>query len=209
MEPFFKKTGLPSHLKRWQNTVDAMLDGVDADGPIYLMIDQKHCLPGQMHRREGIHIDGYWHGHGIQAHSHSSEPSREQWSPEPAKHQPMPFEQPEPDETPSPRRIRRRLSAWSEATLSSPEAIILASNYESCRGYLGNWEGSIGNKGACEHIDVADMNPIMLKSDTAYVGNVAFLHETLPVQHEVMRTLVRLNVSGWEPDWTNHERASA
>lgn len=74
MRPFFKHEGLPEHLSRWQPTVDAMLDGIDTDCPIYLMIDQKEVKANTTHRRPGMHLDGFWipqlqaysePGHGI------------------------------------------------------------------------------------------------------------------------------------------------
>lgn len=60
MREFTKAAGLPADLRRWQDTVDAMLDGVDASGPIYLMVDQGVVRSGVTHRRPGVHVDGYW-----------------------------------------------------------------------------------------------------------------------------------------------------
>ncbi len=60
MVPFTKRDGLPDRLHRWQPTVDAMLEGIDAPGVIYIMVDEKVVVPGQSHRRPGVHIDGYW-----------------------------------------------------------------------------------------------------------------------------------------------------
>lgn len=60
MREFTKAKGLPTDLSRWQNTVDAMLHGVESTGPIYIMIDQGEVLPAASHRRPGLHIDGYW-----------------------------------------------------------------------------------------------------------------------------------------------------
>ena len=80
MREFRKSTGLPAHLSRWQSTIDAMLDGVDTDGPIYLMIDQGVVKATSSHRRPGLHIDGYWNP-AISAHGgggrHSRTPSDE------------------------------------------------------------------------------------------------------------------------------------
>ena len=74
MREFTKAAGLPCDLARWQPTVDAMLDGVDATGPIYLMVDQTRVLTGHAQRRPGLHVDGYWnacearHGGGHGGH---------------------------------------------------------------------------------------------------------------------------------------------
>lgn len=65
MREFRLETGLPEDLKRWQQTVDQMLVGVDTDGPIYLMVDQKFVTAAETHRRPGLHVDGYWNPTGI------------------------------------------------------------------------------------------------------------------------------------------------
>lgn len=74
MREFTKAAGLPADLRRWQETVDAMLDGVDASGPIFLMIDQAPVRVATTHRRPGLHVDGYWRpalqAHGGGGHSH-------------------------------------------------------------------------------------------------------------------------------------------
>lgn len=51
---------LPEVAKRWQQTIDDMLHGIDHDGPVYLMVDQKRVEAGKLHRRGGMHIDGFW-----------------------------------------------------------------------------------------------------------------------------------------------------
>lgn len=71
MQKFYKETGLPKHLRRWQQTVDQMLSDVDTDQPIFFMVDQGIVKPNTSHRRPGAHIDGYWieelqsHGGGL------------------------------------------------------------------------------------------------------------------------------------------------
>ena len=60
MRKFNQDSGLPQDLRRWQDTVDAMLQGVHAPGPIYLMVDQAAVKAGQLHRRGGLHVDGHW-----------------------------------------------------------------------------------------------------------------------------------------------------
>ena len=75
MKEFYKEKGLPSELSRWQNTVDSMLEGVETDGPIYLMIDQGVVKGGTSQRRGGLHVDGYWNprisAHGGTKHTGS------------------------------------------------------------------------------------------------------------------------------------------
>ncbi len=173
MRPFTIKSGLPSHLQRWQKTVDAMLRGVETDGPIYLMIDQGLVRGGFTHRRKGAHIDGNWipslNGHG--GHG-KHRPISGSWS----------------DDN----------GGWKESELA-PEGIILASDvYASC-AYIGDVKGEIKSGGDCSDMDLSLTNRVPLLAGKAYAGNVFMVHESLPVEFDCLRTLVRLNVPGWEP----------
>lgn len=79
MREFTRAAGVPVDLARWQPTVDAMLDGVDAEGPIFLMVDQAHVRASQYQRRPGVHIDGDWlpsvQAHGTGPGRHRTQPS--------------------------------------------------------------------------------------------------------------------------------------
>lgn len=51
---------MPTDLARWGPTVEAMMAGVEAEGPVYLMVDQMRVRVGETHRRPGTHVDGWW-----------------------------------------------------------------------------------------------------------------------------------------------------
>ena len=222
MEEFLKKDGLPNHLAHWQETVDAMLDGVNADGPIYIMIDSAPVSAGKSHRRRGLHIDGYWNAGPLSAHSPG------QTEPAPIGrhrpiHRPVPSPRPKPRppvRKPRPGRemdfqneIHNDLIAgsygwrstasgepstrWEESTFTAPEAIILASSLSAAIGYIGEFEGPIRDGGDCAHVDLTDLAKINMDANRVYIGNVTALHESLPVPVDGIRQLVRLNVSGW------------
>lgn len=186
MREFTKKGGLPDDIKHWQPTVDQMLDGIDAPGSIYLMVDQREVKAGETHRRSGIHIDGYWipakqawnqpgpswlygshgtgggggHGHGGGGHSTGHRFADAEWS---------------------------------------SEAIVLASDVQGCRAFEGEFEGGVGKGGSCDHIDLSKTNEIVMQPGVCYAGNVTMLHESIPINHDAKRTVVRLNVPGWSP----------
>ena len=169
MRPFLQSEGLPFDLSRWQPTVDAMLYGIATDGPIYLMIDQGMVRAGVTHRRPGVHIDGYW-------------------NPETGNHddrQPAHFH----GGYMSQRHI-------TELSKTRHEAILLASDISACRGFIGEYDGIIGEGGDCSTFDLSSLEIVNFKSDRCYAGNVTALHESLPVPHDCLRTLVRLNVPG-------------
>lgn len=210
MIPFFKRNGLPKHMSRWQETVDQMLVGVETDDPIYIMIDQGLVKKETSHRRPGVHIDGFWipdvsntnsdqgidvslvseelrefyqeqqkirchqtHITRLSAHGMPSYPGH---TSQPVKRPQKPIQRPKNFE----------------------EAIILASNIRGCVAYTGDWHGEIGTGGDCSHIDLSGLDRVELQANKAYVGNVAMLHESVPLDAECYRTLVRLNVPGFE-----------
>lgn len=224
MEPFLKADGLPAHLARWQPTVDAMLDGIDTDHPVYIMIDQSPVKAGATQRRPGLHIDGYWNP-GITAHGNTPGlPLRHQGI-SPNRHQPsQPIHRPAPSHRQVPpvrhgsmsslgRHGHRMTSAigrhyghrpgidstWADATFDAPEGIILASTISAARGFVGDYEGVIGDMGDCAHIDVSGLDVLPMVAGQVYAGNVNCLHESLPVHTDCLRSLVRLNVPGWTP----------
>lgn len=169
MREIRKSAPLPFDLARWQPTVDAMLDGVDTDGPIYMMIDQSLVQLGNTQRRPGLHIDGYWiaakgrHGGGG-GHAGAWDTGGGQ---------------------------------WKNCNFSAPEALILASDISASRAVIGEFSGVVGDGGDCSHIDTSNLSEIILGAHKVYAGNVTILHESLPVSQSCNRTLVRLSVPGW------------
>jgi hypothetical protein len=174
MRRFLKREGLPFDLARWQPTVDDMLVGIEVDGPLYLMVDQSTVIAGNTQRRPGLHIDGYW-CESIQAHGqHRGRPGHiGTW------------------DTPG--------SRWKQCDFEEPEAILLASDVSASRALIGEWEGTVGEGGDCSSISTRGLQAQTLKAGRAYAGNVTMLHESLPVAENCKRTLVRINVPGWEP----------
>lgn len=170
MVKFFKDQGLPSQLTRYQDSVDAMLLNIDVqDNPIFITIDEKLISKGDSHRRGGIHIDGYWieelHAHRGGGH-------------------------------------RMNANGWDtgggrwndKGDFVVPESIVLASSVSTCKGWVGKYDGIIGDKGDCAHIDTSNMKSFMLDENIVYRGNVMFVHESMPVEYDTERTLIRLNI---------------
>lgn len=70
--------------------------------------------------------------------------------------------------------------------------IILATNYASCLGWSGEYDGLPGVGGDCRHINLD--KPEMLSEDTVYYGNNHFIHESLPVGRDVHRVFARVTL---------------
>lgn len=75
---------------------------------------------------------------------------------------------------------------------STQGGLILASNFASCLGWGGEFEGLPGVGGDCSHINLN--SPFLLKSNKIYYGNNHFIHESLPVSEEVHRVFVRITL---------------
>ncbi len=76
--------------------------------------------------------------------------------------------------------------------LSSKGGMIIASNYSSCLGWKGDFNGSAGVGGDCRHIALND--GFMLSPNTIYYGNTSFIHESIPVRANVVRTMIRVTL---------------
>lgn len=175
MVPFTRAAGLPAHLRHWQRTVDQMLEGAEAPGRIYFMVDSGQVPAGAMLRRPGLHVDGHWLEH-LRCHAHRQEPG--------------------PRRAPGPRGVE----TGEHSPLSYPEAIILASDVTGCEAFTGPWEADVADDGEISSLDRSGMQHVVFEAGFAYAGNAAgMVHRSVPMQQECFRRVVRLNVQGWEP----------
>ena len=71
--------------------------------------------------------------------------------------------------------------------------IILASNYEACIGWVGEFEGNINVGGDCSKFELNN-GKFSLDRDTVYYGNNHFIHESLPMEDDVHRVLARITL---------------
>ena len=76
--------------------------------------------------------------------------------------------------------------------LNDKGGMLMASNYSSCKGWDGLYEGEPKEGGDCSHIDLKD--GFMLDKNKVYYGNSQFIHESLPVTKDTYRILVRITL---------------
>jgi hypothetical protein len=190
MREFRPCVGLPADLRQWQPTVDAMMRGVETDGVAYLMVDQGFVRTGETLRRAGVHVDGYWmpeagrHGHRSPLGAHG-EPRPTHGTPQAPGHGTPPAGHGNPG--------RHGLSA------DRREAIILASDVTGCAAYMGDYRPEFGAGNDASAVDLSGLSRIEMTAGRAWLGNMAFLHESLPVPVDCYRTVVRLNVPNCGP----------
>lgn len=177
MLPFKQVEGLPHELRSWQPTVDAMLDGITTDQPIYFMVDQSVVEPGKAHRRPGVHVDGYWvpdlkaHGGGHTGGGrgrHSTAGGR--WD--------------------------TGGGWWWKCDFSEPEALILASDVSGANAFVGEYDPKYIGEGGSYDGPLDDLNQLDMMDHRVYVGTVGTLHQSLPLLRGGPRTVVRLNCPG-------------
>lgn len=151
--------------------VKEMLTGIDLLGnTAYLTIHGKNLKKGEMLRRGGKHIDGNfdpdifnWTCHGVD------------------------FEEWLKKEAPSVN------SKYHDILYNSDRGgILLLSNYSSCLGWVGEFEGIAGLGGDCSHIETNE--PFMLERNKVYYGNSTFIHESIPVEEDVYRIMFRITL---------------
>jgi len=147
-----------------------MLDGVKHNGGIaYFTLHGKKLKKGETLRRGGPHIDGNYEPH----HMSFGSGGGNGWK--------VGESGPE---------INTGLHArqYNKPT----GGIIMASNYESCLGWLGDYEGHPNKGGDCSHINLDE--PFTLDRNKVYYGNNHFIHESLAVKDDVHRVLVRITM---------------
>lgn len=197
MQEFTKAGGLPTVLKRWQPTVDAMLDGVDTDGPIFLMVDQAPVKAATTHRRPGVHVDGHWeptiYAHDISG-GHIITPGDLHKFPRTHVH--IPQKQPGKGKGNKPVPVEK----LRFPKLRFSESLLLASNVMGCVAYDGRYTGEPGEGGDCSHIDLSRLTVVDMEPGKVWAGDALhMLHESVPITKDCLRTVVRLNVKGWIP----------
>ncbi len=76
--------------------------------------------------------------------------------------------------------------------LADGGGIIIATNYPSCLGWAGEYDGLPSVGGDCRHIKLDQ--PELLQANKVYYGNNHFIHESVPVGRDVHRVFARITL---------------
>lgn len=159
---------LPDGCERWLSTIEEIISySPTKKGKAYLTIDEKLVRSGETHRRGGPHTDGnYLFGWGGGGSGWlTGEDGR--FLPQ-DKHE--------------------------QQYCSEHGGMFVVSSYEACKGWNGEFSGQPGQGGDCSNIDLSNLSDFILKKNTLYWGNSTFIHESLPVQEDVKRQLIRITL---------------
>ncbi|QVW55831.1 hypothetical protein pEaSNUABM9_00250 [Erwinia phage pEa_SNUABM_9] len=146
--------------------------GIPGDQDVWITIDESRVEKGQKHRRGGAHVDGCYETMG--------------WN----------------DDTGGGwlNGVPGRMLTEAEHTRSyrNPNGgMLIASNYSACQFWAGEVEGIAGQGGDCEHLrDQFDkLDSGMMLANQAYLTNSTCIHESLPLDRNYSRQLLRITLS--------------
>ena len=77
---------------------------------------------------------------------------------------------------------------------SDKGGMLIISSYEACKGWNGEYDGEPNQGGDCSHLDLSTMESFIMEKNTLYWGNSTFIHESLPIDEDVKRQLVRITL---------------
>lgn len=75
---------------------------------------------------------------------------------------------------------------------SDTGGMLIMSTYPACKGWNGVFNSEPGIGGDCAHVNLNE--GFILKPNTVYYGNSQFIHESLPVDKNVFRVMVRVTL---------------
>jgi len=168
-----KNIDLP--LKRWQPFIENMVKYIEGKvSEVFLTIDERLIKQGKTHRRGGPHVDGnflYDWGSGGGNGWLTGGAGR---SLNPVKHK--------------------------KQYCDPRGSMLIVSSYAACRAWIGEFKGQPLQGGNCGHIQdqLSIADTFVLKKNILYHGNSTCVHESLPLDKDIKRQLVRLTINPWE-----------
>lgn len=166
MIPFDLNTfdGLP---ERFLSIAKEMMQGIKhCGGTAYLTLHGKKLKKGQTLRRGGAHIDGNYEPHVM---SFGGGGWKVGEAGRPVGH-----------------------PVHERQFTKNTGGIVLASNYQACNGWHGEYDGTPEKGGDCTHFKLD--KPFALKANRIYYGNNHFIHESLPMAGDVHRVFARITL---------------
>lgn len=189
---------MPDGFEEWTDTIKQSIAPIqerDIKGRAFVTLDRKHIKTGDSHRRGGAHIDNIWYP-DVKAHGGGRHGS----TPLPGRHGGGWYG-----------GIHNMSGSWENSRPISPDdkwdgnndiydfhndkgGLLLVSDVSACEAWSGTFDGIPGLGGDCEHIRDQLKDGFLLKPNTMYLANSTCIHESLPVTHNITRTLMRISL---------------
>lgn len=169
MIPFDLKTlyGVPNHLMEKVREMTSHL--FEPKGEAYLTVHTKELKANETHRRPGAHIDGnYIIGRASWGGGGGWKVGGD----------------------------GQTLTAQEHALSYDVKrgGMLIASDYPACKAWKGVVNGVASTGGDCSHIDLNGHMCETLEPNRVYYGTSQFIHESIPVDKDVTRTLMRITL---------------
>lgn len=165
---------LPTEVEDFKNPIETILSKIENRSNVcYVTIDEKH-INGCTHRRSGIHVDFNW-DEKLKSHSGGGNGGHKnivsgKWG---------------------------TGGYWNDKNIEMG-GMLLVSNYEGCKVWKGEYDGEIKDGGDCSGINVSNLESEIMPANEVYYLNALGIHESLVINKEVYRTLIRIN---FHPDY--------
>jgi len=161
--------------KRLLNVVKEMFKSVKdriEEGEAYLTVHTKDIKPMETHRRGGPHIDGNY----IKEICNWGSGGGNGWK-----------------VGENGRKLSTEHHKLSYETQTG--GMLIASSHPACLGWNGIFDEKAKEGGDCSHIQNLNLKgQFLMKPNKVYYGTSQFIHESIPVEKEVKRTLIRITL---------------
>ena len=163
-------------------------------GTAFLTIDARTIPCGETHRRGGVHIDGNYLGDTVSMGWGKETKGWGGWKEKP--HGKRGWDNPSstPDWKIDGVSKKLDIDDHMRSYQSHTGGMLIASDYPACKGWIGCFLGIPQQGGDCSHIDLSSGHEFKLHPNVVYYGNSQFVHESIPVDKEIHRTLVRITL---------------
>jgi hypothetical protein len=72
--------------------------------------------------------------------------------------------------------------------------MLIVSSHTACKAWQGEFNGAPKDDGDCEHLRNQLKDGFLLKENTVYLSNSQCIHESLPVEKDINRTIIRITL---------------
>lgn len=170
-----KKVVLPKNLTRFNKSINEMLkQSPIKSGIAFVTIDARIVEKETTHRRGGPHVDGNfifsWPGSDDEGGSGG-------WL----------------------TGVKGRILSPKNHKLqycNKKGGMLIAATHSACKAWIGKYKARPKQGGNCAHMkkQLNKLTNVLLKPNVVYLGNSTCIHESLPIENTIKRTLIRITL---------------
>lgn len=177
---------LPEYLQGWVPVVESIGRMMPVhEGIAYLTIDEAEVLPGETHRRPGIHVDGV--GPDRTSCASWSSSGGDKWASPPKT---------DGDKKKKKKKKKKKVPRTKKTNLYLNGGMYLASSHIGCQGWDQVFDGYPEADGDCVHLapQCQEESKIIMQPGGVYWCGHLAVHEALPMVEKTKRQFVRISM---------------